>query len=85
MYAIRSYYAIAFGNLKLIAPERRAPSSLPAEVAQRLGVSEERLQAAADELFEAGVDALYTLATAPDYPDRSYIDDEDLGRTIHST
>jgi NAD(P)-dependent dehydrogenase (short-subunit alcohol dehydrogenase family) len=77
-------HSIAFGNLKLIAPDKRAPSSTPGDLAQRLGVSEERLKAAADELFEAGADGLHTLATPPDYPDRAYIDDEDLGRTIHS-
>ena len=77
-------HSIAFGNLKLIAPEKRSPSSVPGDLAERLGVSEERLTAAADELFEAGADALHTLAARPNYPDRSYIDEEDLGRTIHS-
>ena len=77
-------HSIAFGNLKLIAPEKRATSSASADLAERLGVDEQRLTAAADELFEAGVDALHTLATPPSYPDRSYIDDEDLARTIFS-
>ena len=77
-------HSIAFGNLKLIAPDKRAASSTPGDLAQRLGVSEERLTAAADELFEAGADGLHTLATPPEYSDRAYIDDEDLGRTIHS-
>ncbi len=77
-------HSIAFGNLKLIAPEKRAASSASADLAERLGVDEQRLTAAADELFEAGVDALHTLATPPSYPDRSYIDDEDLARTIFS-
>jgi NAD(P)-dependent dehydrogenase (short-subunit alcohol dehydrogenase family) len=77
-------HSIAFGNLKLIAPEKRTSSSTSADLAERLGVSEERLTAAADELFEAGADALHTLATPPSYPDRAYIDDEDLARTIFS-
>lgn len=77
-------HSIAFGNLKLIAPEKRTSSSTSADLAERLGVSEERLTAAADELFEAGADALHTLATPPSYPDRAYIDDEDLERTIFS-
>lgn len=77
-------HSIAFGNLKLIAPEKRAASAASADLAERLGVSAERLTEAADALFEAGVDALHTLATPPSYPDRSYIDDEDLARTIFS-
>jgi len=77
-------HSIAFGNLKLIAPERAPASPGPAELADRLGVSAERLREAADELFESGVDALHTLARRPDYPKRSFIDDEDLGRTIYS-
>ena len=77
-------HSIAFGNLKLIAPEKSTPSSMPGDLAERLGVSAERLTTAADELFEAGADALHTLAQRPKYPDRSYIDDEDLERTIYS-
>lgn len=77
-------HSIAFGNLKLIAPERPPASSPAAELAARLDVGSERLQEAAEELFESGVDGLHTLARRPAYPDRSYIDDEDLQRTIHS-
>jgi NAD(P)-dependent dehydrogenase (short-subunit alcohol dehydrogenase family) len=77
-------HSIAFGNLKLIAPEKPPPSSMPGDLADRLGVSAERLTMAADELFEAGADGLHTLAQRPNYPDRSYIDDEDLERTIYS-
>ncbi len=77
-------HSIAFGNLKLIAPEKPPPSSTAGDLADRLGVSIECLTTAADELFEAGADGLHTLAQRPNYPDRSYIDDEDLERTIHS-
>ncbi len=77
-------HSIAFGNLKLIAPEKLTPSSTPDDLADRLGVSAERLKAAANELFEAGADGLHTLAERPNYPNRSYIDDEDLERTIYS-
>ena len=77
-------HSIAFGNLKLIAPEAPAGTSVRAELARRLGVDEARLTEAADELFAAGADGLHTLATAPEYPSRSYIDDDDLLRTIHS-
>ncbi len=77
-------HSIAFGNLKLIAPEKLAASTTARDLAERLGVAEESLKAAADQLFEAGADGLHTLAARPTYPDRSYIDDEDLGRTIYS-
>jgi enoyl-[acyl-carrier-protein] reductase (NADH) len=77
-------HSIAFGNLKLIAPEKPASSRISAQLAQRLGVDEDQLTAAANELFAAGADGLHTLASSPDYPSTSYIDEEDLGRTIHS-
>jgi NAD(P)-dependent dehydrogenase (short-subunit alcohol dehydrogenase family) len=77
-------HSIAFGNLKLIAPERAAPSTAARDLAARLGVSEQRLREVADELFEAGADGLHSLAAPPSYPDRSFIDDEDLARTIYS-
>jgi NAD(P)-dependent dehydrogenase (short-subunit alcohol dehydrogenase family) len=77
-------HSIAFGNLKLIAPERPVESSVPGDLADRLGVSEEQLRAAADELSAGGADGLHTLASPPSYPSRSYIDEEDLERTIHS-
>jgi NAD(P)-dependent dehydrogenase (short-subunit alcohol dehydrogenase family) len=77
-------HSIAFGNLKLIAPEKLAASTTARDLAERLGVAEESLKAAAEQLFEAGADGLHTLAARPTYPDRSYIDDEDLGRTIYS-
>jgi NAD(P)-dependent dehydrogenase (short-subunit alcohol dehydrogenase family) len=85
-------HSIAFGNLKLIAPEPANTDTLgldPAStdpagaLAERLGVDPEQLSQAADELFESGSDALHTLARRPDYPNR-FLDDDDLGRTIYS-
>jgi len=76
-------HSIAFGNLKLIAPERPAERDALQALAERLGVEADALARAADDLFESGSDALHTLASAPQYPDR-YIDEDDLARTIHS-
>jgi NAD(P)-dependent dehydrogenase (short-subunit alcohol dehydrogenase family) len=77
-------HSVAFGNLKLIAPEKPVASSTRRELADRLGVSEDQLVAAADELFAAGFDGLHTIASPPNYSAQSYIDEEDLERTIHS-
>jgi NAD(P)-dependent dehydrogenase (short-subunit alcohol dehydrogenase family) len=81
-------HSIAFGNLKLIAPE--GPATQPdraeaaAELARSLGLEPERVRAAIDALFGEGAADLQSLASAPEYPSRSYLDDDDLSRTIHS-
>jgi NAD(P)-dependent dehydrogenase (short-subunit alcohol dehydrogenase family) len=78
-------HSIAFGNLKLIAPELPRPHGRPhprARLAAELGVDEARLAAAADKLFEEGEDGLEGLATPPAYPAR-YLDAEDVARTIY--
>jgi NAD(P)-dependent dehydrogenase (short-subunit alcohol dehydrogenase family) len=78
-------HSIAFGNLKLIAPERPRPHGRPhprARLAAELGVDEAKLAAAADKLFEDGEDGLEGLATPPAYAAR-YLDAEDVARTIH--
>ncbi len=83
-------HSIAFGNLKLIAPEalrqRQTGSGLDvrAALAGKLGVDAVKLAAAADELLAAGHDELSELATPPVYPDRSFLDSDDFSRTIHS-
>ena len=75
-------HSIAFGNLKLIAPEKVGARTAGSELAKRLGVDGEKLTEIADELFEAGEDGLHPLVTQPKYPDTSYLDEEDFGRTI---
>jgi NAD(P)-dependent dehydrogenase (short-subunit alcohol dehydrogenase family) len=77
-------HSIAFGNLKLIAPERPSTSTTRQELANRLGVSEEQLVSAADELFAAGCDGLHTLASPPKYSSKSFLDADDLERTYRS-
>ncbi len=77
-------HSIAFGNLKLIAPEKTTPRTAGPELAQRLGVEATKLTEIADELFEGGEDGLHPLTSAPVYPDASYLDEEDFGRTILS-
>jgi NAD(P)-dependent dehydrogenase (short-subunit alcohol dehydrogenase family) len=77
-------HSIAFGNLKLVAPEKpRTRPALPA-LAAALRLDETRLAAVVDELFADGCDELGALATPPAYSDQQYLDDEDFNRTIYS-
>jgi NAD(P)-dependent dehydrogenase (short-subunit alcohol dehydrogenase family) len=75
-------HSIAFGNLKLIAPEKVPARTATAKLAERLGVEAAKLTEIADQLFEDGEDGLHTLTSQPDYPDTSYLDESDIGRTI---
>ena len=77
-------HSIAFGNLKLIAPERPRESVAAKALAAALGVDERAVVDAADRLLEEGVDAIQAFATPPTYSQDSFIDEEDLTRTIHS-
>jgi NAD(P)-dependent dehydrogenase (short-subunit alcohol dehydrogenase family) len=77
-------HSIAFGNLKLLVPERPRPRRGRTALAEALGLEEERLAEAVDRLFAGGHDELAELATPPRYPDRSFLDAEDFARTIHA-
>ena len=63
-------HSVAFGNLKLIVPEKPRHSNVGAALATELGVDEEVVTAKVDALFRKGADALATIATPPAYPDR---------------
>ncbi len=76
-------HSIAFGNLKLIAPERTLPRTAGARLAEKLSVDPEALASAADELLAKGEDGLHPLAHATHYADR-YLDEDDFARTILS-
>jgi NAD(P)-dependent dehydrogenase (short-subunit alcohol dehydrogenase family) len=76
-------HSIAFGNLKLIAPGKASSHHARGALASALGVDEGRLTTSVNSLFEQGVDALHTLVGPPVYSN-SYLDDEDLARTIYS-
>jgi NAD(P)-dependent dehydrogenase (short-subunit alcohol dehydrogenase family) len=77
-------HSIAFGNLKLIAPENHQPRTAGPALAERLGVDPGKLAEIADELLAEGEDGLHPLTSAPAYPDRSFLDEEDFARTILS-
>jgi NAD(P)-dependent dehydrogenase (short-subunit alcohol dehydrogenase family) len=78
-------HSIAFGNLKLIGPERPragAGESGQARLARELGIDQGKLAEVADRLFAEGADDLEGIATPAAYADR-YLDAEDVARTIH--
>lgn len=75
-------HSIAFGNLKLLTPEKTTPRSAGPALAAKLGVSAETLRAAADDLLAAGEDGLHPIASATAYPERSFLEEEDFARTI---
>jgi NAD(P)-dependent dehydrogenase (short-subunit alcohol dehydrogenase family) len=77
-------HSIAFGNLKLIAPEESVDRSAGERLAERLSVDRNVLAEAADELFASGVDGLRGIASAPQYSSEVFIEEEDMARTIHS-
>ena len=80
-------HSIAFGNLKLIAPEKARPGAGGggrARLAERLGVDAEDLGAAVDAVFAEGHSELHALASPPQYPAKTFLDHEDFARTIHS-
>jgi NAD(P)-dependent dehydrogenase (short-subunit alcohol dehydrogenase family) len=79
-------HSIAFGNLKLLGPERPRDGAARARaaLAESLGIEADRLTEAADALLADGHDALVGLASAPVYSDQHFLEEEDFARTIHA-
>ena len=77
-------HSIAFGNLKLLAPEKKRPREVVRELAGRLGLEEGALQSAVDAVFGAGHPQALGLASPPLYSDKHFLDEEDFSRTIHA-
>ena len=77
-------HSIAFGNLKLIVPESPRERTAPRELALKLGIDEGVLVEAADALLAEGVDEMAEIASPPVYPAYSYLDAEDVSRTIYT-
>jgi NAD(P)-dependent dehydrogenase (short-subunit alcohol dehydrogenase family) len=76
-------HSIAFGNLKLLVPERSSRPSTLHTLANALEVEPARLAGTVNRLFAEGVDTLASLADPPAYSG-AVLDDEDFARTIHS-
>lgn len=77
-------HSIAFGNLKLLAPEVQRPREVVRELASRLGLEAQAVQSAVDAVFGAGHPQALGLATPPVYSDKHFLDEEDFARTIHA-
>ena len=77
-------HSIAFGNLKLIAPEEPTTRDGANLLAGRLSVDPAQVSEAVEELFGEGVDGLRSIAEAPTYSSEMFIEEEDMARTIHS-
>lgn len=77
-------HSIAFGNLKLVVPERPRARDAARKLAERIGASEQALAQAAQELLLEGVDEVAELAPLPDYPDYSYLEADDVAHTIYA-
>ncbi len=77
-------HSIAFGNLKLAAPEKASNDSSVDKLAERVGVSADTIRDAADELFTDDAHRLQHLTTPPQYSSTLFLEEEDLARTIHA-
>ncbi len=77
-------HSIAFGNLKLVAPEGSRRESAARRLAEELGVDPERMSTVADRLLAEGVDGLSGVASPPEYASDAFIEDEDMARTVHA-
>ena len=77
-------HSIAFGNLKLIAPEAASNNDARERLAAAMDVDAPQLAETVDGLFEQQVYGLQGISTAPEYSAHAFIEEEDLARTIHS-
>jgi NAD(P)-dependent dehydrogenase (short-subunit alcohol dehydrogenase family) len=77
-------HSIALGNLKLLLPERAAPRTAAAALADALNVDAARLGETANRLFAEGVDALGAFTNPPTYPSTAFLDEEDFEFTINA-
>jgi len=76
-------HSVAFGHLKLLAPEAGSAGDGARRLAAALGVEEEKLRGALDALFQEGADELQALASPPRYNPR-LLDEDDMAHTIHA-
>lgn len=79
-------HAVAFGNLKLLAPysPSGAQKASRAKFAAEMTAAPETFDRAVRETFENGADCLYTLLDPPEYDHERFLDAEDFARTLQS-
>lgn len=78
-------HSIAFGNLKLLAPQVKSEKQDVRDIlAKKLGIDVENLKKVANELFDQGLDEMMHLADPPKYDNETFLEDEDVANTIYS-
>jgi NAD(P)-dependent dehydrogenase (short-subunit alcohol dehydrogenase family) len=77
-------HSIAFGNLKLLAPEAKRSQGAAGELAAKLGLEAGAVQKAIDEVFGEGNAQTHGIASAPEYSAKHFLDEDDFSRTIHA-
>ncbi len=80
-------HAVAFGNLKLLAPYKNsnAPKSAREKLAGDAGLPAEHMERIIREAFFEDFDALYTLIDDSDeYNNQLFLEKEDFTRTLHA-
>ncbi len=79
-------HAVAFGNLKLLAPwtPKNPGQSAREAIAAMRGLSDDGLQAAIQDGLGQGLDALAALADPPAYNQKQFLDAGDFARTIQA-
>ena len=77
-------HSVAFGNLKLLVQESQVSRPFTGALAAKLGVDEQVLREAADQLFAEGDPHAHVLASPPAYSDKYFLDDDDFTRTVHA-
>lgn len=78
-------HSIAFGNLKLLAPQVPSEKKDVRELlAEKLNIDAESIKKVVNELFNQGNDEFVHLADPPKYDNEIFINDEDIANTIYS-
>jgi NAD(P)-dependent dehydrogenase (short-subunit alcohol dehydrogenase family) len=81
-------HSIAYGNLKLLAPEEspgeNPNADLMKQLSESLGIEAEVLQSKVDELFHEGAAALAGIASPAKYDNQNFLEEEDFTLTVHS-
>ncbi len=79
-------HAVAFGNLKLLAPSEAssAPRLARKKIAEALNISDHDIKEIVDKAFEGGANALHTLTDPPEYHIGQFLDKDDFSHTLHA-
>ncbi|MFQ5638889.1 MAG: SDR family oxidoreductase [bacterium] len=81
-------HSIAYGNLKLLAPQHpqrmEKHTELIKSLGEMLGLSADKLQSTFDHFFDDGHASLAGLASPPAYNSEDLLQDEDFALTIYS-